>query len=306
MFRRGKKLVALVDSIDSELMSDIKNEKYKNFSVALYPNLNIRHIGILGAMPPAIKGLNKNGIVYFHKEYEYNEYNFQVAKSHSIDIINNDIDDNVDNTKDITNTTNATNTANTSETENSLLKNKLFEYSASLQTLKETNAKLIAQLQELEKQNRHNTFNDYANSIILSNNISLTPSQKSMLIDMLELAYQADISNIDNAENTNNNNTFSESTETLTNKIKTFISMFSNRTGQNQIDKSELFNALELKQFNNDNAFCEIKNPNIKTDDSRYKMHLSALEYCQQNPNVTYAEAIEYIVSSGYATAIKN
>jgi hypothetical protein len=79
MFRRGHTLLAKIEDIDPQLLDDLRANKYRNFSIALYSDLNVRHIGILGAVPPAVKDLNKNGVVFFHQELEYEEYNFSAT-----------------------------------------------------------------------------------------------------------------------------------------------------------------------------------------------------------------------------------
>ncbi len=56
--RRGEKLVAKLTNIAPEVVEQIKQGKFKKISISLYPDLMLRHIGLLGAASPAVKGLN--------------------------------------------------------------------------------------------------------------------------------------------------------------------------------------------------------------------------------------------------------
>lgn len=53
----GGKLLAKLKDVAPEFVDWVKRGLYKKVSIALYPDLGLRHIGFLGAIPPAIKGL---------------------------------------------------------------------------------------------------------------------------------------------------------------------------------------------------------------------------------------------------------
>jgi len=55
--RRGTKLLAKLKGLSDELINDIKDKRFQKVSISLYPNLMLRHIGMLGAATPAVKGL---------------------------------------------------------------------------------------------------------------------------------------------------------------------------------------------------------------------------------------------------------
>lgn len=55
--RRGDRLVAFVDDIAKDFAKEVRQGKFKRVSVALYPDLMLKHIGFLGAAAPAVKGL---------------------------------------------------------------------------------------------------------------------------------------------------------------------------------------------------------------------------------------------------------
>jgi hypothetical protein len=55
--REGNILMAKIKDLCPEFMEMIKQGLFKKRSIALYPDLSLRHIGFLGAVAPAVKGL---------------------------------------------------------------------------------------------------------------------------------------------------------------------------------------------------------------------------------------------------------
>jgi hypothetical protein len=53
----GEKLLAKPGQLVEQLKDWVRKGFYKKVSIALYPDLTLRHIGFLGAVPPAVKGL---------------------------------------------------------------------------------------------------------------------------------------------------------------------------------------------------------------------------------------------------------
>lgn len=53
----GKVLFARFKQLVPEFIEAVKQGLYKKRSISLYPDLTLRHIGFLGAIPPAVKGL---------------------------------------------------------------------------------------------------------------------------------------------------------------------------------------------------------------------------------------------------------
>lgn len=77
LYRLGDKIKAKI-KIVSSFAEEIKEEAYKKVSLSLYENLMLRHIGFLGAVPPAIKGLEN--VTLDHSEepkyiYDFNDLN---------------------------------------------------------------------------------------------------------------------------------------------------------------------------------------------------------------------------------------
>lgn len=67
----GNKLLAFVDGITDEVIDAIKKQHYKKISIAIYGDNLLRHIGLLGANPPAVKGLAP---VAFASDADFAEY----------------------------------------------------------------------------------------------------------------------------------------------------------------------------------------------------------------------------------------
>lgn len=55
--RVGDRLLALPKQVNSKFAECVKQGAYKKRSLSMYPDGTLRHIGFLGAQPPAIKGL---------------------------------------------------------------------------------------------------------------------------------------------------------------------------------------------------------------------------------------------------------
>ncbi len=55
--RDGQTLYANLKGLVPEFVEAVKKGLYKKRSISLYPDMTLRHVGFLGAMPPAVKGL---------------------------------------------------------------------------------------------------------------------------------------------------------------------------------------------------------------------------------------------------------
>lgn len=69
--REGNILYAKARQVLPEFEEAVKSGRYKKRSISFYPDGTLRHIGFLGAQPPAVKGLVD---VQFKEGEEYNEY----------------------------------------------------------------------------------------------------------------------------------------------------------------------------------------------------------------------------------------
>lgn len=67
----GNRLLAYVGQVSDDVVDAVDKGLYKKVSIALYPGGLLRHIGLLGAVPPAVKGLAP---VQFAAGMEFDEY----------------------------------------------------------------------------------------------------------------------------------------------------------------------------------------------------------------------------------------
>ncbi len=155
--RKGNTLLAMLKDVSPNLIDEVKKGMYKKVSIALYPDFMLRHVGLLGAMPPAVKGLKNVSFnsdeVYSEFEYKINEHKEETANNFSeLEIL---------------------------KSENDKLQSKIQE--------------LNSELNRINKESREKEFREFANSLInKDNNLFITPAQADNLVDILEYSYQAD------------------------------------------------------------------------------------------------------------------
>jgi hypothetical protein len=75
-YRKGKSLFGEMEDVVDEFGEMLKKKMFKNRSIALRPNLSIRHMAFLGAEPPAIKGMKDFA---FSEADEFAEYEFEMS-----------------------------------------------------------------------------------------------------------------------------------------------------------------------------------------------------------------------------------
>lgn len=71
--REGEKLYASFKQVVPEFSEWVNKGYYKNRSISLYPDMRLRHVGFLGAQPPAVKGLEE---FQFSEEEDALTYDF--------------------------------------------------------------------------------------------------------------------------------------------------------------------------------------------------------------------------------------
>lgn len=69
--RTGTTLLAKFRNVDSQFQDLVNQGRYGKISIALYPNKLLRHVGFLGAIPPAVKGL---AAPKFKEKEEFNQF----------------------------------------------------------------------------------------------------------------------------------------------------------------------------------------------------------------------------------------
>lgn len=155
--RRGNTLYAKLHSLSQEIIEDVKNGKFKKVSISLYPNLLLKHIGLLGAVSPAVKGLKPVEFVDFEAEKT-----FEFA---SEDISFND----------------------------SELRAELQKLAETNSQLSRQNQALRNQLHKLHREVLARGFREFAERATnLANGLVIPPSKSDELVQILEYASLAD------------------------------------------------------------------------------------------------------------------
>ena len=76
--RVGDVLLASFDKVAKEVAEAVAAGRYKKKSISLYPDDSLRHVGLLGAVPPAVKGL---GDVAFNDGDDWRSYEYSDTKT---------------------------------------------------------------------------------------------------------------------------------------------------------------------------------------------------------------------------------
>lgn len=158
--RVGDKLVAKISPTVNEFVEAVKKGLFKNVSISLYPDYRVRHLGFLGAVPPAVKGLK---ILSFNEQEEYQEYSFEFSEAE----------------------------AEEQEKEESEGGEDMQELETLKQQLEEKD-RLLAQLQQkirqLEEEKKQTEVKEFAEK--LEREEKITPALKQKVIDILMTAHR--------------------------------------------------------------------------------------------------------------------
>ncbi|MEW5821121.1 MAG: hypothetical protein AB1782_13090 [Cyanobacteriota bacterium] len=77
--REGNVLMATFKQLQSEFIDCVNKGLYKKRSISLYPDLTLKHIGFLGAVAPAIKGLKD--VTFSNNQSNCELYEFSVEQN---------------------------------------------------------------------------------------------------------------------------------------------------------------------------------------------------------------------------------
>lgn len=155
--RRGNVLYAKLKSLSQEIIQEVREGKYRKVSVSLYPDLRLRHIGLLGGAAPAVKGLRPVQFEEFDetRNFEYSNYEHTQQYSELRDELKTLLDTN--------------------------------------SQLSRQNQALREQLHKLNLDVRTRSFRDFAESVCKKDSSAvLPPSKADELVSILELASIAD------------------------------------------------------------------------------------------------------------------
>lgn len=81
--KRGQSIWAIIKPTVKEFVDWVRQGLYKKVSISLYPDLLLRHIGFLGATPPAVKGLTPpqfSDSQYTEYELDFREWTSEERK----------------------------------------------------------------------------------------------------------------------------------------------------------------------------------------------------------------------------------
>lgn len=73
IFRRGNSLIGDIEIVDKDFLESINEGKYRNVSIAVDSDYNFIHLGFLGAVNPAVEGLNPLKYMAFSTYIPINE-----------------------------------------------------------------------------------------------------------------------------------------------------------------------------------------------------------------------------------------
>ncbi len=141
------------------------------------------------------------------------------------------------------------------------------------ETLEAENEKLKREIEMIKKETRLREFREYANGLIADESgAKILPSQAAGLVDILELAYQLDISK--NSDNT-------EDSPSAVEQIKSFIE-----------NLKPLFNTSEFAERANISTNPEFALSSRNINPERLQIHEKALTLQTSEPGLSYEEAV--------------
>ena len=215
--RVGDRILALPKQVVPEFEEMVGKGLFKKRSVSFYPDGSIRHIGFLGAMPPAIKGLkdvefnaDENEIlIEFSENYRINSIGrvFQNLRDWLIEKFGTEIADKVVNqysiddlkqiipeTNDITPGFNENiNEEEMKELELKIkeLETKVTEYSDSIKTKDAEIITLQNKISAMETSRRESEYNEFCEELIKEGR--LLPVNKKDIIQQLQAAHLSNL-----------------------------------------------------------------------------------------------------------------
>ncbi|MCX7736541.1 MAG: hypothetical protein N2319_07485 [Candidatus Kapabacteria bacterium] len=247
--RRGEILLAKLKNLSPEIIEQVRQGAFRKVSVSLFPDLMLRHIGLLGAATPAVKGLKNISFAEGENTEIISDFNF------------NDFSD-----KEGTKDSDLIEKINFLENENKKIQKKLEEKDQ--------------QIHKLIKEAKTKEFREFINSSVKAqNSLKLSPAQSENLVEIMQLVYERGLKKEENTDW--NASDFSEN-EDLLEKIKSFIYGLSTQI------TTEEFAVRQSKKDNSD--YYSFSGRKVQPD--RMLLHNRALEIMNENPTLSYEEAI--------------
>lgn len=148
--RDGEKLLATFKQVNNEFAEWVNKGLYKNRSISLYPDLTLRHVGFLGAVPPAVKGLAE---YQFEENQDYEEYTELEERNDNVELEE--------------------------------LQKQNQEFSEQISSKDAKIEELEKKIAEQEKEKRLAEHEQFAEELLKSG--SITPAQKPIIVDFMEV-----------------------------------------------------------------------------------------------------------------------
>ncbi|MBM2817021.1 MAG: hypothetical protein HW421_3783 [Ignavibacteria bacterium] len=308
--RRGDKLYAKLKNLAPEFIDEVRRGSYRKVSIALYPDLMLRHVGFLGAVPPAVKGLKGASFSdeFCFTEFESVQISFVNSKKGDTgdlpdeetamdismsfcDVCCNSTDDSKDvasksmdkecfgkdvacDVRDVA--------CNVSTCE---LANKAVELKKIVTEFEQLNNELNArietykaQIENTQKEARTKEYREFVNSLLERKEGSpIKPAQTQTLIDLLEIAHFYD-------SQCRNEKEFAESDSNVE-KIKSLFNKMQPQFSTKEFAVKRTSEAtLQSVQFDDKNV-----------PPQRLALHRKAIELLATSPTLTYEEAVNQV-----------
>jgi len=215
--REGTRLFAKAKDVVPAFKEMVNKGLFKKRSISLYPDLTLRHVGFLGAMPPAVKGLAD---VQFSEDnlttIEFEEYRipiiggiFQRLREWLIEKYDSDTADRIVGSweidelkKDVPQDEMSTTAFGEWEGKKSKededmdkvaeleakikqLEKEIYDYSEKDKTKEQQIASLKQELEKERAEKRKTDFNTYCDGLVRDG--KLTPAQKVLAVDFMEI-----------------------------------------------------------------------------------------------------------------------
>jgi hypothetical protein len=241
--------------LQEDFVEEVRSGKYKRISMALYPDMMLRHIGFLGAAAPAVKGLQTVKFTEAEK-FETMESEYCAKEDNSTVKSKNNSDNDCRNC------------------------GLLSEYQQRLDSLFNENKELKRELEysaqiseQMAKEARLKEFREYANSLVSSpDGTFITPAQAEKLVDLLEMAFRAD--RAFSAED-------DECSRSGVELVKEFVSALKPQFAINEFAAGSRFR----------NIGVEDSFEGRKVSQKRLELHKRVIEIQKENPGLSYEEA---------------
>lgn len=299
-YRKGDVMYAVPKEVNKDFEEAVKNGMYKKRSISFYPSGMPRHIGFLGAVPPAVKGLPGVEFSEDGECYEFSDLDVQFAaqsKFSAVADIFRAIKNWLIGEKGLEEADNIIKEWNIKavdvplpiKTEKSEYEEKntevSMENSKEIEMLKKSNANFseeneklkrqIAELQEKEKKARQADIADFCESLVKDG--KLTPAQKEKAADFLRLADSAGSYDFSEGDKTVAKNALAE--------VKSFLSSL-----PKQVEFEEVANKKNAGTDDPDDVTYDYGEADI--DQDRADLDKKVQKILKEQKDLSYREAL--------------